>query len=160
MSGESQSGPDRGLPYKDPFEAVPDQPESIQAPPEPAELSLRSPAADLEESSQSNFDDLLRYLAQGFDVLRGLNFRGFLQIYPVFVAILTAVVIGFAIIIASNVLISINHFPLIGGLLQRLFELCGLIVVIRFAASNLLLQKKRADLFLRIAELKKKLIGH
>ena len=81
------------------------------------------------------------------------------RIYPVFVAILTAVVIGFAIIIASNVLISINHFPLIGGLLQRLFELCGLIVVIRFAASNLLLQKKRADLFLRIALVKKELIG-
>ena len=159
MTGESQSGPDSGLPYKDPLEAVAGQPESVQAPPEPAELSLRSPASDLDVASQSSLDDLLSYLGKGFDVLKGLNLRGFLQIYPIFVAILAAVVIGLAIIIVSNVLISINQFPLIGGLLQGLFELCGLIVVSRFAASNLLLQKERADLFLRIAELKKKLLG-
>ncbi len=103
--------------------------------------------------------ELLGYLRKGFDVLKGLNLQGLQQIYPVFLAILAAVVTGLSLVIAANVLTSINHLPLIGGLLSGLFELCGLVVVTRFATSNLLLQKKRADLFLRIAELKKELIG-
>ena len=57
------------------------------------------------------------------------------------------------------VLASINHLPLIGDLLGGGLELCGLVVVTSFVLSNLLLQKKRADLFLRIALVKKELIG-
>jgi len=159
MATESQSGAQGALPFKDPLETVPGQAEPIQVALDPAELSLRTPAADSEESSQPSLDELLGFLGKGIALLKGLNLQGFQQIYPVFLAILAAVLTGLAIIIVSNILTSINHFPLIGGLLDRLFELCGLVVVCRFAASNLLLQKKRADLFLRIAELKKKLIG-
>ena len=159
MAAESPSGADGGLPFKDAPEAAPRQAESIPVPLDPTELSLRSSAADLDASTQPSFDEMIGYLGKGFDVLSGLNLQGFQQIYPVFLAILAAVATGLVIVILSNILISINHFPLIGGLLERLFELCGLVVVARFAASNLLLQKKRAELFLRIAELKKKLIG-
>ena len=48
---------------------------------------------------------------------------------------------------------------MIGNLLGGVLELCGLVVVSQFVVSNLLLQKKRADLFMRIAVLKKDLIG-
>ena len=78
---------------------------------------------------------------------------------PVFLSILGAVIAALALVIASNILRSINHLPLIGDLLGGVLELCGLVVVTRFVFSNLLLQKKRADLFLRIALVKKELIG-
>ena len=63
------------------------------------------------------------------------------------------------LVIASNILHSINHLPLIGDLLGGVLEMCGLVVVTRFVLSNLLLQKKRADLYMRIALVKKELIG-
>ena len=159
MTADSQSGAEDRLPFKEPLESVPAQAEPIKVASDPAELSVQSSAAGLEQPSQQNLVELLGYLRKGFDVLKGLNLQGFQQIYPVFLAILAAVVTGLSLVIAANVLTSINHLPLIGGLLSGLFELCGLVVVTRFATSNLLLQKKRADLFLRIAELKKELIG-
>ena len=99
------------------------------------------------------------YLGKGLDSLKGLNLQGFQQIYPVFLSILGAVIVAVILVIASNILNSINHLPMIGGLLGGVFELCGLVVVAQFAVSNLLLQKKRADLFVRIAAVKKELIG-
>ena len=159
MTTDSQSGAEDRLPFKDPSESVPAQAEPIKMASEPAELSLQSPASGLEQTSDKSLNELLGYLSKGLDVLKGLNLQGFQEIYPAFLAILAAVVTGVLLILAANVLTSMNHLPLIGGLLGGLFELCGLVVVTRFAVSNLLLQKKRADLFLRIAELKKELIG-
>ena len=159
MTTDSQSGAEDRLPFKDPSESVPAQAEPIKVASEPAELSLQSPESGLEKPSDQSLDELLGYLSKGLDVLKGLNLQGFQEIYPAFLAILAAVVTGVLLILAANVLTSMNHLPLIGGLLGGLFELCGLVVVVKFAVSNLLLQKKRADLFLRIAELKKELIG-
>ena len=159
MTTDSQSGAEDRLPFKDPSESVPAQAEPIKVASEPAELSLQSPAPGPEQPSDQSMDELLRYLSKGLDVLKGLNLQCFQEIYPAFLAILAAVVTGILLILAANVLTSMNHLPLIGGLLGGLFELCGLVVVAKFAVSNLLLQKKRADLFLRIAELKKELIG-
>ncbi|EAU73508.1 hypothetical protein RS9916_28404 [Synechococcus sp. RS9916] len=159
MTTDSQSGAEDRLPFKDPQESVPAQAEPIKMASEPAELSLQSPTPGLEEPSRQSLEELLGYLSKGLDVLKGLNLQGFQQIYPAFLAILAAVVTGVLLILAANVLTSMNHLPLVGGLLGGLFELCGLVVVAKFAVSNLLLQKKRADLFLRIAELKKELIG-
>ena len=159
MTTESQSGAEPGLPFKDPLEATPAQAESIKIASEPADITLQPSEAECEQDPQPTLDELLAYLSKGVDALKGLNLQGFQQIYPVFLGILAAVVTGLVLVIASNILTSINHLPLIGVLLDGLFELCGLVVVTRFAASNLLLQKKRADLFLRIAALKKELIG-
>ena len=159
MTAESQSGADDGLRFQDPPEKVPAPAEPIKMASDPAELTLQSSAADRERPSQQSLDELLGYLSKGLDVFKGLNLQGFQQIYPAFLGMLAAVMAGLLLVIASNVLTSINDFPLIGGLLGSLFELCGLVVVARFAASNLLLQKKRADLFLKIAALKKELIG-
>ena len=159
MTTELQSGAEPGLPFKDPLEATPAQSESIKVASEPSDITLQTSESDPEQDAQPTLDELLAYLSKGVDALKGLNLQGFQQIYPVFLGILAAVITGLVLVIASNILTSINHRPLIGGLLDGLFELCGLVVVTRFAASNLLLQKKRADLFVRIAALKKELIG-
>ena len=159
MTTESQSGAEPGLPFKDPLEATPAQAESIKMASEPADITLQPSEAEREQDPQPTLEELLAYLSKGVDALKGLNLQGFQQIYPVFLGILAAVITGLVLVIASNILTSINHLPLIGGLLDGLFELCGLVVLTRFAASNLLLQKKRADLFVRIAALKKELIG-
>ena len=137
-----------------------DQTETIKmASDDPAEISLQSCADDLRPATQSSLDELMVYLQKSLDSLKGLNLNGFQQIYPVFLSILGAVIAALALVIASNILHSINHLPLIGELLGGVLELCGLVVVTRFVLSNLLLQKKRADLFLRIALVKKELIG-
>ena len=96
---------------------------------------------------------------KGLNLLKGLNLYGFQQIYTIFLSIFGAVIAALILVLASNVLYSINRLPLIGNLLGGVFELCGLVVVSQFVVSNLLLQKKRADLFMRIAVLKKDLIG-
>ena len=99
------------------------------------------------------------YLAKGLDSLKELNLQGYQQIYTIFLSIFGGVIAALILVIASNVLHSINRLPLIGNLLGGVLELCGLVVVSQFAVSNLLLQKKRAELFMRIAVLKKDLIG-
>ena len=160
MATESKSGAESGLPFEDPLQVPIDQTETIKmASDDPAEISLQSVEDDLGPRTQSTLDELMLYLQKGLNSLKGLNLNGFQQIYPVFLSILGAVITALILVIASNILHSINHLPLIGDLLGGVLELCGLVVVTRFVLSNLLLQKKRADLFLRIALVKKELIG-
>ncbi|WP_084221988.1 CAAD domain-containing protein [Synechococcus sp. KORDI-52] len=160
MATESNSGAERGLPFEDPLRVHSDQAETIKmASDDPAEISLQSGKDDPQPATQSSLDELMVYLQKGLNSLKGLNLNGFQQIYPVFLSILGAVIAALILVIASNILHSINHLPLIGDLLGGVLELCGLVVVSRFVLSNLLLQKKRADLFLRIATVKKELIG-
>ena len=160
MATESNPGNESGLPFYDPLQVPSDQKETIKmASDEPAEITLQSGEDDLGPTNQASLDELMVYLQKGLDSLKGLNLNGFQQIYPVFLSILGAVIAALALVIASNILHSINHLPLIGELLGGVLELCGLVVVTRFVLSNLLLQKKRADLFLRIALVKKELIG-
>ena len=160
MATESKAGAESGLPYEDPLQAPSDQTETIKmASDNPAEISLQSGEDDLGPTTQSSLDELMVFLQKGLNSLKGLNFNGFQQLYPVYLSILGALVAALTLAIASNILQSINHLPLIGDLLGGVLELCGLVVVTRFVLSNLLLQKKRADLFLRIALVKKELIG-
>ena len=160
MATESKSGAESGLPFEDPLQVPIDQTETIKmASDDPAEISLQSVADDIGPTAQSSLDELLVYLQKGLNSLRGLNLNGFQQIYPIFLSILGAVTTALILVIASNILHSINHLPLIGNLLGGVLELCGLVVVTRFVLSNLLLQKKRADLYMRIALVKKELIG-
>ena len=160
MATQSQAEAQSGLPFEDPIQVPSDQLEPIKmASNEPAEITLQPGAEDLEQETQSSLDELMVYLQKGLNSLKGLNLNGFQQIYPVFLSILGAVIAALALVIASNILRSINHLPLIGDLLGGVLELFGFVVVTRFVLSNLLLQKKRADLFLRIAQVKKELIG-
>ena len=160
MAAEFQAGAESGLPFKEPFQTPSDQSEPIKmASDEPAEISLQPGADALEQASQSSLDELMGFLEKGLDSLKGLNLQGFQQIYPIFLSILGAVIAALILVIVLNVLHSINHLPLIGDFLAGVLELCGLVAVTRFVVLNLLLQKKRADLFMRIAVLKKDLIG-
>ena len=160
MATESMAGAESGLPFEDPLQVPRDQTETIKmASDDPAEMSLKSAADDLGSTAESSLDELMVYLQKGLNSLKGLNLNGFQQIYPVFLSILGAVITALILVIASNILHSINHLPLIGNLLGGVLELCGLVVVTRFVLSNLLLQKKRADLYMRIALVKKELIG-
>ena len=161
MATESKAGAESGLPFEDPLQAPRDQTETTikMASDDPAEISLQSAADDLGPTAQSSLDELMVYLQKGLNSLKGLNLNGFQQIYPVFLSILGAVIAALILVIVSNILNSINHLPLIGDLLGGVLELCGLVVVTRFVLSNLLLQKKRADLYMRIALVKKELIG-
>ena len=160
MATESKAEAESGLPFEDRLQVPSDQMETIKmASEDSAEISLQSGNDDLGHTTQSSLDELMVYLQKGLNSLKGLNLNGFQQIYPVFLSILGAVITALILVIASNILHSINHVPLIGDLLGGLFELCGLVVVTRFVLSNLLLQKKRADLYMRIALVKKELIG-
>ena len=67
-----------------------------------------------------------------------------------FLILFGSVVAGIALSLLAGVLDSMNHLPLIGGVLQGLSELIGLVVLVRFVADHLLKQQKRADLFARI----------
>ena len=91
--------------------------------------------------------------------VKDLNLEGFRQVYPVFLILFGSVVVGIALSLVSGVLDSINHLPLIGGVVQGVSELIGLVVMLQFIAENLLKQQKRADLFARIVVLKKDLLG-
>ena len=160
MATESKSGAESGLPFEDPLQVPIDQTETIKmASDDPAEISLQSGKDDLGPTAQSSLDELMVYLQKGLNSFKGLNLNGFQQIYPVFLSILGAVITALILVIASNILHSINHLPLIGDLLGGVLELCGLVVLTRFLLSNLLLQKKRADLYMRIALVKRELIG-
>ena len=160
MAAESRAGAEHGLPFEEPLQDPIDQAEPIKlASDEPAEISLQQDADCVDHPTQLGLDELIGYLAKGLESLKGLNLQGFQQIYTIFLSIFGAVMAALILVIASNILHSINSLPLIGNLLGGVLELFGLVVVSKFVVSNLLLQKKRADLFMRIAVLKKDLIG-
>ena len=160
MATESRAGAEHGLPFEEPLQESSDQAEPIKlASDEPAEISLQQDADCVDHPTQLGLDELMGYLAKGLDALKGLSLQGFQQIYTIFLSIFGAVISALILVISSNVLHSINRLPLIGNLLGGVLELCGLVVVSQFVVSNLLLQKKRADLFIRIAVMKKDLIG-
>lgn len=159
MTPEPPNDADSGLPFKEPVQAATDATDPIATPSEPGQISLQAEGHEREEPTEPSLHELLNYLRQGLASLKGLNLQGFQLIYPVFLSILGAVIAAVMLVIAANLLHSINHLPLIGGVLGGIFELCGVVALTRFTVSNLLLQQKRADLFVRIAQLKKELIG-
>ena len=102
---------------------------------------------------------LMQQLSIGFDSLKELNFEGFKQIYPIFLIVFGSVVAGLLLLMVTNFLDSMNHLPVVGGLFQGIAELVGLVTLVRLITSNLLLQQRRAEVFARIAALKKDLLG-
>ena len=115
-------------------------------------LPFQDQSSHMKEPSASLFFD---YLQQGMESLKGLNLEGFLQIYPVFLAIFGTFLLELTLSLLANLIHSINQLPLFGGVLQGISELVGLVALVCFVSKNLLLQRKRAELFTRIAVLKK-----
>ena len=128
-----------------------------------SEMCIRDSAEETaklqEPMDETSIAQLLQRLNQGLAALKDLNLQGFRQIYPVFLILFGSVVAGIALSLVAGVLDSMNHLPLIGGVLQGVSELIGLVVLVRFIADHLLRQQKRADLFARIVVLKKDLLG-
>lgn len=135
--------------------------ELLQEPSNILNLASSSTVLKGEPSVEENqsLAHLLNQLFNGLDALKGLNLDGFRQIYPIFLVIFGAVVFGILLSSIITVVNTLNNLPLVGGMLQGVFELIGLIVLVRFVSVNLLLQHRRAELFARIALLKKELLG-
>ncbi len=131
----------------------------IASAPEAGALLAEGTAELQEAMDEASVAQFLQKLNQGFVALKDLNLEGFRQVYPVFLILFGSVVVGIALSLVSGVLDSINHLPLIGGFVQGVSELIGLVVMLQFIAENLLKQQKRADLFARIVVLKKDLLG-
>ncbi|QNI54148.1 hypothetical protein SynBIOSE41_01634 [Synechococcus sp. BIOS-E4-1] len=158
------------LPFKEPVDAS-----ELNLAPDPtggdevqtAEIA-KSPASVVEAPSSMQSEDhgdelsvshLIQQLSLGLDSLKQLNLQGFKQIYPIFLVVFGSVILGLLLSFVATFLSSMNHLPIFGGLFQGVSELVGLVVVVRFITSNLLLQHRRAEVFARIALLKKDLLG-
>ena len=160
------------LPFKEPDVVSPielnsgeaEQPQSLPEPviavaPEGGEIDVVSSQDEDSKETPPNVSQLFEYLKQGMESLRGLNLEGFRHIYPVFLSIFGAILLGLALLMTINLLHSMNQLPLFGGVLGSIAELIGLVALVRFVTSNLLKQQKRAELLTRIAHLKKELLG-
>ena len=160
------------LPFKEPDDVSPielnseeaEQPQSLPEPviavaPEAGEIDVVSSQDEDSKETPPNVSQLFEYLKQGMESLRGLNLEGFRHIYPVFLSIFGAILLGLALLMTVNLLHSMNQLPLFGGVLGSIAELIGLVALVRFVTSNLLKQQKRAELLTRIAHLKKELLG-
>ena len=160
------------LPFKEPDVVSPielnsgeaKQPQSLPEPviavaPEAGEIDVVSSQDEDSKETPPNVSQLFEYLKQGMESLRGLNLEGFRHIYPVFLSIFGAILLGLALLMTVNLLHSMNQLPLFGSVLGSIAELIGLVALVRFVTSNLLKQQKRAELLTRIAHLKKELLG-
>ena len=139
------------------FQSIPEP--VIGAAPGTGDLSVLPSQEQDSKNIETNQSQLFGYLQQAMETLRGLNLEGFRQLYPVFLAIFAACLLGLALSLSGNMLQSINQLPLLGGVLQGVMEVVGLVAFARFISINLLRQHKRAELFTRIALLKKELLG-
>ena len=164
------SGQSGDLPFKEPVEAAelnlgggPVEAEEVQnveitKTPQDA-LQSPSSLASEEPGDELSVSHLLQQLSLGLDSLKQLNLEGFKQIYPIFLIVFGSVILGLMLSFVATFLSSINHLPIVGGLFQGVAELIGLVAVVRLITANLLLQHRRAELFARIAALKKDLLG-
>ena len=167
--GESP-GNSGDLPFKDPGDATelnldhePIEANEVQSV-EIAKSSLNPVQSSSSVGSEDHGDELsvshlIQQLSLGFESLKKLNLEGFKQIYPIFLIVFGSVILGLLLSFVTTFLSSMNHLPIVGGLFQGVAELIGLVAVVRLITSNLLLQHRRAEVFARIAALKKDLLG-
>ena len=163
-------GGEGGLPFQEPDEQIASDPAQafpelskddpvIEVAPEAGSLSAPMESTESGSAGAASVQAFWEQLQQGAEALKALNFEGFKQVYPVFLVLFGSVVVGIGLVFVVSFLQSMNHLPLIGGVLEGLSELVGLVVVTRFVSGNLLRQQKRAELFARIVVLKKDLLG-
>ena len=171
MVKDASAHPDE-LPFKDPEETSAIKPDlgnedtfasasepALKAAPEAGAITTIPSPEPNSQQDDSSAAQLFDHLQQGMETLRGLNLEGFKQIYPIFLIIFGAFLLGLGLTISTTMLQAINELPLIGGVLRGLAELVGVVALVRFMTASLLLQHKRAELFTRIAQLKKELLG-
>ena len=167
--GESPNN-DGGLPFKEPDDSVElnlvaDSIESgdgqslALAESSPGVIDAEVPSDCGKKDPELSVSRLFEQLSLGFDSLKELNLEGFKQIYPIFLIVFGTVVLGLILSFIVHFFDSMNHMPLVGGLFKGVSELVGLVALVRLVTSNLLLQHRRAELFARIAALKKDLLG-
>lgn len=167
--GESPNSGD-SLPFKEPID-TPELNLGVE-PSEAEDVDLveiqQSSASVIEVPSSIDSEDhgheisasrLIQQLSVAMESLKSLNLEGFKQIYPVFLVVFGSVIVGLFLLFSVSFLNSMNHLPIVGGLFQGLSELVGLVALVRFITSNLLLQQRRAEVFARIAAIKKDLLG-
>ncbi len=140
--------------------AVPDEKESSLTlkEAEGGEL-VTAPSLESEEKNESDLGKTLDQFLHGIRLLEKLNLSEFRQIYPVFLTLMWSVLIGSALAVGISCLNSVNSIPIVGSILENIFELTGGAVIVRFVVSKLLLHRTRADLFARIAMVKKDLLN-
>ncbi len=131
----------------------------IELAPESGAITPKTPVASSEETQQPSISFFLEQLKQSLEALKVLSPNGFRQIYPVFMILFSTIVIGISLSLVASLIETINHLPLLGGMIRGLSELIGLVAVTRFIAANLFLHQKRAELFARIVVLKKDILG-
>ena len=112
-----------------------------------------------EEPQPSSISFFIERLKQSLEALKVLSPNGFRQVYPVFMILFSTIVIGISLSLAASLVDTINHIPVLGGIIRGLSELIGLVAVTQFIAAHLLFQQKRAELFARIVVLKKDILG-
>ena len=96
-----------GLPFKDAIQDPEAKPESIKMASGPAEISLRTDENEIERPTPPSVVEVVDYISNGFDTLKGLNFNRFQHIYPVFLSILAVAITALILLTALNILQSI-----------------------------------------------------
>ena len=131
----------------------------IELAPDAGALTPNSLLSTSEEPQPSSISFFIERLKQSLEALKILSPNGFRQVYPVFMILFSTIVIGISLSLAASLVDTINHIPVLGGIIRGLSELIGLVAVTQFIATHLLLQQKRAELFARIVVLKKDILG-
>ena len=160
----------RDLPFKEPVDAAElklglhpveaEEVQNVEIAKSPSDAIEAPPSLESEDhGDELSVSHLLQQLSLGLDSLKQLNLEGFKQIYPIFLIVFGSVILGLLLSFITTFLSSMNHLPVVGGLFQGVAELIGLVAVVRLITSNLLLQHRRAEVFARIAALKKDLLG-
>ena len=128
------------------------------APAEGGEL-VAAPLSDTEREYEVDFAKSLEQFVHGIKLLEQFGFSEIRQTYPVILALMWSLLVGGSLAVGISCITSINNLPVLGGVFEKFLELAGFAWVARFAASKLLLHQTRAELFSRIAKVKKDLLS-
>lgn len=127
------------------------------APAEGGEL-VAAPSSETEREYEVDFAKSLEQFVHGIKLLEQFGFSEIRQTYPVILALMWSLLVGGSLAVGISCITSINNLPVLGGVFEKFLELAGFAWVARFAASKLLLHQTRAELFSRIAKVKKDLL--
>ena len=128
------------------------------APAEGGEL-VAAPSSETEREYEVDFAKSLEQFVHGIKLLEQFGFSEIRQTYPVILALMWSLLVGGFLAVGISCITSINNLPVLGGVFEKFLELAGFAWVARFAASKLLLHQTRAELFSRIAKVKKDLLS-
>ena len=120
---------------------------------------VAAPFSETEREYEVDFAKYLEQFVHGIKLLEQFGFSEIRQTYPVILALMWSLLVGGSLAVGISCITSINNLPVLGGVFEKSLELAGFAWVARFAASKLLLHQTRAELFSRIAKVKKDLLS-